>query len=238
MRHDLHIPRYVAFFGVKGSGKSTMGSVLQRYLPQMSILGFADPLKSMVKDIFDFSDEDLYGSTDKRETLYKDFELSGDCLSCGAACDVRTEATDHNYWQCPRCGNEFPRYVNPRVALQSLGTEWGRRLYRSIWAVAGITRARKQDAAALIDGRFWNELRLSQTRGLLTIGLLRGTDRKPGKHPSEAEPYEIVTQRACHITLDNQKCSVEEAEELLLYALSSHYKHYGDTHPFVVVGDP
>lgn len=100
--------------GQAGSGKDTVADhlCLQH---QFVKVGFADPLKRICKDVFNFSDEQLWGPSEKRN------------------------AEDRRY---PRPSLPGPGgmgllydtgYLTPRHALQTLGTEWGRHCYADVW---------------------------------------------------------------------------------------------------------
>lgn len=77
-------------------------------------VGLADPMKRFCKEVFDFSDEQLYG--DKRD------------------------APDTRYPRVVESGlrGNVNEYLTPRYALQTLGTEWGRNCYDDIWIEHGI----------------------------------------------------------------------------------------------------
>lgn len=146
-------------------GKDTFADhISQKY--RFTRIGLADPLKRFCKEVFDFSDEQLYG--DKRDAPDRRYETGQ------APHDwVYGLTRDHGAWDlkhphmyhCRRCGmvgegyadapppksvlspNECQTYLTPRFALQTLGTEWGRRCYDNIWIDNGI-----RSAKALIEG--------------------------------------------------------------------------------------
>jgi len=119
----------IGLTGRAGAGKDTVADILVSL--GYAKVSFADPLKRFCKDLFDFSDEQLWGPSDKRNepderycrfprnpmTLVK--EVNGDRI--GEYRDTQT-------------GREFvPLYLTPRYALQRLGTEWGRDCCPGIW---------------------------------------------------------------------------------------------------------
>jgi hypothetical protein len=119
-------------FGNRGSGKDTIGDYLKENYDYQKE-SFAAPLKTMVKEAFpDFTLDDLYGESSRRETQYSQYPLKGQCLGCGGRL-VQGDDDPASDLICPKCRIEYPRNVNPRIALQTLGTEWGRRLYPNIW---------------------------------------------------------------------------------------------------------
>ncbi len=66
-------------------------------------VSFADPMKRFCMDLFDFTPDQLWGDSENRN-----------------APDVRYPRPDGGY-------------LTPRHALQTLGTEWGRRCYDMVW---------------------------------------------------------------------------------------------------------
>lgn len=93
-------------------GKDTFADYLVHNYDFVKI-GLADPMKRFCKDVFDFSDAQLYGDErDKPDGRY--FRGVVNPASLG------------------------DNYLTPRYALQKLGTEWGRDCYNSIWVEYGV----------------------------------------------------------------------------------------------------
>ena len=88
--------------GQSGSGKDTVADYLVVKWGFMK-LSLADVLKRFCKEVYQFTDEQLWGPSEKRN-----------------APDMRYP-TGHS------------GYLSPRVALQTLGTEWGRNNYEDSW---------------------------------------------------------------------------------------------------------
>jgi hypothetical protein len=188
----------IAFCGVAGSGKDTACNYLcERGYEKTS---FAAPLKAMAKLAFGFSDEQLYGPSSMREVQDPRYPLSGICLSCGDECtDADERGPEENdlpegyRWYCGYCDRAYPRYVNARVALQTLGTEWGRRLHADVWAKAAVNFIQSAPSYkrywCLSDLRFRNELQAVKAAGGYVVRLMRGTAKS--NHPSEAELLEM-----------------------------------------------
>ena len=93
-----------------GTGKDTVADFLKSDFNFVRV-GFADPIKRFVKDLFDFSDEQIWGPSEHRnkpDTRY-----------------IRRQAGAFGTLD----GRPSPRehlYLTPRYALQTLGNEWGR----------------------------------------------------------------------------------------------------------------
>ena len=94
-------------------------------------------------------------------------------------------------WKCKTCDVQYPRYVTPRLALQTLGTEWGRTLFEDIWVDTVLREIKNSDQVRWVipDVRFKNEVRKLSDSGVPLVRLLRGEQRFA--HPSEAEMSEM-----------------------------------------------
>lgn len=107
--------RIVGICGKAGSGKSTLADFLVNNHGYVCV-SFADPLKRICRDVYDFTDEQLWGPSEKRN------------------------AGDPRY---PRPGRVECDPLTPRYALQRLGTEWGRDCYGNTWRDLAIRTAKK-----------------------------------------------------------------------------------------------
>lgn len=119
----------VGVCGRAGSGKDTIADILVRNHGFVKV-AFADPLKRVCRDIFDFSYEQLWGPSERRneqDTRY--LRKRGRIFS---------EAVNDFESFSPR-----DEYLTPRFALQQLGTEWGRNCYSDIWVEYALRVADK-----------------------------------------------------------------------------------------------
>lgn len=101
--------------GLAGSGKDTFAKFLAED-HEFTVLSLADPLKRICREVFAFTDDQLWGPSEKRnqpDPRYPRQKCAG-CQTCAFTCD-------HYY------------HLTPRYALQQLGTEWGRDCYPNIW---------------------------------------------------------------------------------------------------------
>lgn len=111
--------RIIGLMGQARAGKDTIAEYLAKKHGVVRI-GLADPMKRFCKEIFDFSDEQLYG--DKRDAF-----------------DIR-------YPRFNKLESGLPvsrKNLTPRYALQTLGTEWGRDCYENVWIDYGIRVAKE-----------------------------------------------------------------------------------------------
>jgi hypothetical protein len=99
----------IGLWGPARSGKDTVCDIVQEMRKHTDRIAFAEPFKKFCQEIFDFSHEQLWGA-DK-------------------------DKPDHRYVRvCEEgVGQGARTYLTPRMALQSLGSEWGRRLYKDVW---------------------------------------------------------------------------------------------------------
>jgi len=138
--------------GFAGSGKSTMADILSRNFHFIGV-SLADPLKRMAREAFDFSEEQLWGPSEKRNEPDKRYPRAH-------TWDIKTEwdvtedlkgFAEKSEASCACCGTQAifsrhadgydiidpnkspPCFLTPRHALQRLGTEWGRACYPNVW---------------------------------------------------------------------------------------------------------
>jgi hypothetical protein len=102
---EIHM--LIGLTGKAGAGKDTSADYLVKQYGCVKI-ALADPLKRICKDVFDFSDDQLWGPSESRN-----------------AEDLRYPRTGE--------GGDLIGYLTPRYALQQLGTEWGRDCYNGVW---------------------------------------------------------------------------------------------------------
>ncbi len=139
----------VGISGYANSGKDTVANFLRDDLGFQS-LALADPLKRICRDVFDFTDEQLWGPSGNRNApdtryprphtwLNPDAGFEATCACCGQTTtyrsiedDVRVENTE----------DLEPCYLTPRFALQLLGTEWGRTCSPDTWVNLAIRTAK------------------------------------------------------------------------------------------------
>ena len=113
----------VGICGLSESGKSAAGDILVKAHDYVDV-AFGDALKRILMDVFDFSEEQLWGSTknatDGRYPREHTLDNDGVCLCCG----LEIAEISHNSEPC---------YLTPRYAMKTLGTEWGRECYSNVW---------------------------------------------------------------------------------------------------------
>jgi hypothetical protein len=190
----------VGISGVAGSGKDTAGNYLVREFDFIKI-AFADPLKRIVRDIFDFSEEQLWGPSEMRNK------------------------PDPRY---PRPDGTF---LTPRMALQQLGTQAGRNCYPNVWIDYALRLAKTASESpakfdydkklglypsdrtnnpirgvVISDLRFKNEVDALNQSGAFLIRLKRdqaGLEGEAGLHLSETEQLTIPDSSFNFIALNN-----------------------------------
>jgi hypothetical protein len=100
----------IGLTGKAGAGKDTSADYLVKQYGCVKI-ALADPLKRIAKEVFSFTDEQLWGPSEMRN------------------------APDERYprWVADVAGEKVQQYLTPRYTLQQLGTEWGRNCYNDVW---------------------------------------------------------------------------------------------------------
>lgn len=205
--------------GIAGSGKDTFAKFLGPL--GASNVALADPLKRIAKDVYDFTDEQLWGPSEERNKLDPRYPrehtwATSTCSCCGA---VRFKSA---YEEIPPC------FLTPRYCLQLLGTDFGRHCYGNTWVdkclrtaktLLADRRARysfktgiyerletkdwiyekatddnRVKLVTVSDVRFKNEIEAIQKAGGKVVRVRRpgaGLGWAAGLHPSEAEQLAI-----------------------------------------------
>ena len=181
----------IGLCGLAGSGKDTAADSL--VLRGFVKLAFADIMKRFCKEVFDFTDDQLWGPSASRN------------------------APDARYPRKPHGSDKNVENLTPRYALQTLGTEWGRDCFPAVWVDYAIRKAKELDGAegvhydaklgifkcarppiegvAISDVRFWNEVEAIQKAGGKVVRIKRagaGLGGAGGLHQSEVEQASIA----------------------------------------------
>lgn len=165
--------------GVSGfarSGKDTVGAYLERVYG-FRRARFAAVLKEVCARVFGFSGDQIDGAL--KETPDARYPMPGVCPTCGTLCS----SSDDGGWRCEACERIYRSHLTPRLAMQTLGTEWGRRLCADVWVEATLRDCVPGERWVLCDVRFPNEAIGIARRGGRVIRLLRGAPESA--HPSE-----------------------------------------------------
>jgi hypothetical protein len=125
-------PPLVGIVGNAGAGKDTIADHLIREHGFVRV-SFADPMKRFVQEVFDFSDEQVWGTIDQKNAGDPRYPRPG--LSGGAG--VESEWMGHRV---------VTPCLSPRYALQTIGTEWGRDCYPGVWVEYALRVAKRVQA--------------------------------------------------------------------------------------------
>jgi hypothetical protein len=238
--------RIVILAGCAGSGKDTVGAYLRRRHHAITIAQ-ADPLKRFVRDVFGFTDEQLWGASALRNQADAAFARTGpwrdallevslkqfdehatqwleDVLPHDNTTARRRAAAELRLWHWELCAEVADgRALTPRLALQTLGTEWGRHLQSDIWTSYALRTANllrdgmrgysprqgllvrdigPPPLVVITDGRFKNEISAVREAGGVAIRIERGDSQLRADveaagirgHSSELELAEMSNQ--------------------------------------------
>jgi len=200
----------IGILGVAGSGKDTVADYLVSNY-NFAKISFADPIKRICKDVFSFTDEQLWGPSQERNKLDLRYKRSGD-----------------------------PEYLNQRYACQTLGTEWGRDCYQDVWIDYALRLYKKIskaphkydydfkrglyfnlgdpiDGVVIPDVRFSNELLAIKNAGGYIVKVKRdkaGLLGKASSHISEIEQQSITDDMVDYI-IDNNSSLIILKERII-----------------------
>jgi hypothetical protein len=199
-------PLIVGISGLAGSGKDTAASFLVRNHSFVRI-GVADVMKRFCKEVLDFDDKQLWGSS------------------------LHRNAGDGRYTRPDGVS------LSARHALQLLGTEWGRECYPDVWIEyalrvgqtlldnpgmaytpedglhMGRDPRKPYRGVVFSDIRFKNEMAAVREAGGFLARLRRGSGLpgSAGKHATEAEQM-AIPDTAFDYVLDNETASLNLLE--------------------------
>jgi len=203
----------IGIVGKAGSGKDTIAGVLAKdyqYFP----LSFAEPLKIFCQKVLGFTSEQLWGPSEKRLEPHHSGQKVRVCVNCGWFGQQVRESLLVSDGLCPHCEIAGPLEVplTARLALQTLGTDWGRAVKLDIWAQAGVSlateilagrgaaegvanlTAHKPEGIVFSDVRFLNEAEAIREAGGVIWRVTRPGIADSGgvaNHPSEVEQDKI-----------------------------------------------
>jgi len=185
----------VGLTGQAQAGKDTTAEYLKEKYG-FERIGMADPMKRFCQEVFEFSDEQLWGNG--RELPDKRY---GRIVPAEKVMEFQFETGE---------------YLTARYALQTLGTEWGRHCYDNVWVDYAIRMAKrlmegggyydpkmgyvrtvehtKPTGVVFSDLRFLNEFEAVKAAGGFMVRIYRpGKEGKVGifGHPSEEEQKQI-----------------------------------------------
>ena len=210
----------IGISGVAGAGKDTAADFLVKSHGYVKV-SLADPLKRICQEVFAFTDEQLWGGSNKRDE--PDHRYASEWFH-------PTDPTQHS----------FQGYLTPRYALQRLGTEWGRECYKDVWVdyalrvadmllsnrarydaklgvLSGGTNIEERLAKGVVipDVRFRNEIAAIKKAGGKVVRIYRqgsGLKGAAAEHASEAEQLDIPDSEFHHI-IDNSNGPLSALEQ-------------------------
>ncbi len=162
--------------GSMGAGKDSVADFLVTEHAGVRI-SFADPLKRICMEVYEFSVEQLWGSVEFKNAVDKRYPrelhdvgpafMEGTELfhSCGC-CGLKLPLSDFSQFKTTQC------YLTPRYAMILLGTEWGRQCYRDTWVNYALRAAsRVLFESGILRSLFYN---YTQVEGLYTTNTPEG----------------------------------------------------------------
>jgi len=208
----------VGIIGKAGSGKDTVADMLHEL--RYDKIAFADPLKRFCMDVFEFTEEQLWGPSEKRSEPDERYLMW--------TADMRQMLSKEGFKEHP--DGMVPQYLTPRFALQQIGTEGVRACYSDIWVEYAIRKSKQlltdpfvtydktkglvrsnvgsppPDGVIISDCRFENEIRGIRKAGGRVIKIVRdgaGLKGQAAQHASETEQDSIPESLIDHVIYNN-----------------------------------
>ena len=220
----------IGFCGGAGAGKDTAAGFLAKDRA-FARIAFADPMKRFCAEMFGWYEDELWGASALRNRPDPRYRRTRERLVSNDPDENRVETY-------------LDPGLSPREALQTLGTEWGRRCYPDVWVdyamrvakrlVEDPRSAYKRDegvvhtdylsdipraGVAITDVRFANEVAAIRKAGgrvilLKRSGESRGLTPAQQNHPSEVE-LRSIPLREFDAVIENEGTLDRLREEVL-----------------------
>lgn len=239
----MNRPTIVGVMGLARNGKDTVANILERKFSYTTV-AFADPIKRLCMQVYDFSVEQVWGPQEVKEApdmrYPRDHSWEVDpAKSLNPALTVcRCCRAVYGKMPHPQC------YLTPRYAMQIIGTEGGRHCYHATWEqltmrivrslttqggffytrIEGLTKLRDdankdyRHIVSMPDVRFGTEMESIQRHGGIVIRVRRpGFDIPAFAHASETEQMKIHDDRLQGVIINDG--SLEDLEHKVCHLI-------------------
>jgi hypothetical protein len=146
----------IGLLGVRGSGKDSVSDLVRQVYGAQAV-AFADPLKRLARSLFEFSVDGLWGPSALRNDLDSRALDPGFWKVVGARVPFLYPVVHQLFAGAPPGTTDpipalyleldwleqYRAQFSPRLALQRLGTEWGRCVWRGVWLQAAFSAIRE-----------------------------------------------------------------------------------------------
>lgn len=164
--------------GLAGSGKDTAGKLIQETMPNTGSIALAAPIKELGSKLFQFTDDQLHGPSEFRNAPDPRFDSHSGWdqiwrnLNQGIHSEWLNKYFDNvspnslEEWVIGLRNITFSinKPLTPRLMLQQLGTEFGRKIDPDVWVKIGLQTCKNKlvsgesDLMVVTDCRFKNEV--------------------------------------------------------------------------------
>lgn len=150
----------IGITGKAGSGKDTVADLLVKDFSFVK-LALADELKRICMRVFDFSIDQLWGPSEKRNEPDKRY------VQVRKGSHGSTASGKNWTDRVPLPAQDI--CLTPRHALQQLGTDWGRACYENVWVDFAMRVAEKLESRIHIGDRLHDPQGYIQHEGLVPL---------------------------------------------------------------------
>lgn len=215
----------IGLSGPAGSGKDFVAKILYDEYYAFTT-AFADPVKRVCKDLFNFSYEQLWGSSEERDKPDFRYKLPYNEDDKKIIKDLFKKKLN-TIEEVVLFHAKYPlsQWLTPRMALQKVGEEM-KKLYENIWIdktfqyIDTASYEKDPKIACISDVRFINEFDVIKSRGGKLIRIKRDKNRlltkDVGNHISEQEQKLIPDEKFDYILYNSEeKNMIFEVEKML-----------------------
>ncbi len=234
--------------GSAGSGKDTAANMIVEIMPKTGLISQAEPLKMIGEDFFGFSHDQLWGPSELRNAPDPSFDNAD---RWRFLMDRSNDSVVHEWLQYCGIPNQYNAFdswlvglykqtfldekqLTPRVMLQTLGTEFGRKIDHNIWARIAMDKSKERLLAGeaslmlITDGRFKNEVLNTKLNNGMAV-LIMTPEVKSGNvgvqgHSSETELKTIPYYWYDEVIVNNKRLGLDGYKKQMEDFCSKYFK--------------
>lgn len=237
----------IVLCGEAGSGKDTAGKFIQELVPRTITLAQAAPLKDLGRDLFHFTEDQLYGPSESRNAPDHRFDSPEIWTEMRWNKPVIKAWLDKNFpdtFKAETLFNQWfdklwedtyvaKRTLTPRLMLQTLGTEFGRAIDPDVWSNIALRTCKEKllngeaDLMVITDGRFKNEILNAKEQNAMAVLVMVPDTKNEAefkKHASEAQLKSIPLHWYTEVIVNMKQLGMDFYRQQMIDFVETHIK--------------